>query len=327
MKPPNSGGFRSRVMTPLCELSQPAVAALSARGPLWSLTRPARARQRRPQWSKTTLAATGREKPCGYSSYCSVITKRHLLVQWADAGRPMELSQKRAAAVAAAREILEATEAWFPFHVTEGLSEHLVGAGGYTARCRRLLAGLAVLVETGEDDSVGALYRTTLETYMYGTFLLLGDEEALDRLKRAQAHEVHHFESIISDERTPRPDSAEKLLLSDYKKKEGLVERLDALLASREQSYAGWAPRIHLEHYRVTSLHDAHGGLGCLAGHYNSDETRILARRETGYPNTGSHLLTHAVMHVGSFAGLWGMSVGLDIADLQDALARNDDSG
>ncbi|MFA9431685.1 hypothetical protein [Egicoccus sp. AB-alg2] len=179
-----------------------------------------------------------------------------------------------------------------------------------------------MLAEAGEDDSVGTLYRTLLETYMAGTFVLLGEEGALEVLQRSLKFEVHHFESVLTGESRPRPEGAERLKLSDYKAKNGLVERLDKIFASRKDSYRGWAPAIYRDHYRVTSLHDAHGGLGCLTGHFDREDGSILPQRDTGYPTTPSVLLHHAVAHVGSFAGIWGLRAGIDITPLSEALQR-----
>jgi hypothetical protein len=227
--------------------------------------------------------------------------------------KSMSATELRSAAIAAARAVLEATETWFPYKVRDGDAGHVICAGGYVARGRRLLGGLAVLAEAGEDDSVGTLYRTLLETYMAGTFVLLGEENALEVLQRSLKFEVHHFESVLTGESRPRPEDAERLKLSDYKAKNGLVERLDKIFASHKDSYRGWAPTIHRDHYRVTSLHDAHGGLGCLTGHFAPEDGSILPQRDTGYPTAPSVLLHHAVAHVGSFAGIWGLRAGIDI--------------
>lgn len=234
----------------------------------------------------------------------------------------MTATELRSAAIAASQAALEATDKWFPYEIKDGDPDHVVFAGGYVARGRRLLAGLAVLAEAGEDDSVGTLYRTLLETYMAGTFVLLGEEGALELLQRSLKFEVHHLESVLTGESRPRPEDAEKLKLSDYKAKNGLVERLDAIFASHKDSYQGWTPTIHRDHYRVTSLHDAHGGLGCLTGHFDREDGTILPQRDTGYPTTPSVLLHHAVAHIGSFSGLWGLRAGINISPLSEALQR-----
>lgn len=233
-------------------------------------------------------------------------------------------SPDRELSVQLGRGVLEATGMWWPFEADGETPSHLVWAGGFVARCRQLLAGMIALVDAAADDTVGVVYRTLLETYLSGTYILLGEDDAGEVLARSLLHETHQIEVALGRaKREERPKDAAKLYLSRYEEADGLVERVDDLLAQKKSDYAGWAPSIYRNHYRVLSLHDAHGGFGSLNGYTGEREGQpfVVQGREDA-ENQAVFLLHHAMAHVGSFAGLWAMEVGHDIDRLQDAMAR-----
>jgi hypothetical protein len=84
----------------------------------------------------------------------------------------------RVLSIAIARSVLEATSDLVPYQAAARTPDHVVWAGGFVARCRQLLSAVVNLVESGDDDAVGALYRTLLETFLSGVFALLGRQEA-----------------------------------------------------------------------------------------------------------------------------------------------------
>lgn len=231
----------------------------------------------------------------------------------------------RADSVELARAVLDATSSWWPFETqTSGTPPHLVWAGGFVARCRQLLGGMAALVDEAADDTVGVVYRTLLETYLSGVYVLLGEDAAIERLARSLIHETHQIEVALGREtQEERPKEAKKLQLSKYKTGDGLVELVDELLAAARPDYEGWAPNIYRHHYRVLSLHDAHGGFGSLTGYTSeADGTAAVANRRPDAAQQSIFLLHHAIIHVGSFAGLWAVEVDLEISGLQRELAR-----
>jgi hypothetical protein len=222
-----------------------------------------------------------------------------------------------------ARRVLGAMSGWFPY-VVQGEEEpaYIAYAGAYVARCARLLAAVTSLVENGHTDAVGAIYRTLLETYLHGVYVLLGKDEALDALLNALRHEAHALEVPLElSTKDERPDGAEQLRVSGYKRGDGLVERVDRLLVEHNEAYRGWAQKIHNNHYRVLSFHDVHGGLGALKDHViksDNEQVRVVATVDAS--GVALSLLSHAVSLVGSFAGLWAGAVGADTEELANAL-------
>lgn len=232
-------------------------------------------------------------------------------------------SPSRQLTVELAQSVLEATETWFPFEAASDTPTHIVWAGGFVARCRQLLLGLTALVTWEADDAVGALYRTLLETYLRGVYALLGRESALEALRSSLVFETHQIEVALGRVAPEeRPEDAKKLKLSSYRTGDGLVERVDTLLGEANEEHRGWAPDIHRNHYRVLSLHDSHGGFGCLQGHIISrpEEGRPLVVGERDDQTKAAFLLHHAIAHVGSFAGLWALQTGADIGSLSIAM-------
>lgn len=179
------------------------------------------------------------------------------------------------------------------------------------------------MVECGADDAVGALSRTLFETFLNGTYVLLGREEAAEVMGRSYIHEVHQLQVALNQRgKQDKPDEAEKLHISRYDEQDGLVERVDRLLADHDERYRGWVPEMHRRHYKVLSFQDAHGSLGCLRGYVDIDNPPERVSATRGEPTTAVFLLHHAIADVGSFAGLWGMKVGEDLSALHAALER-----
>lgn len=229
----------------------------------------------------------------------------------------------RSDSVGIGRAALAATE-WFPGHAGPDPPTHMLWAGGFVARCRQLLSAMTTLVEQDEDDAVGALYRPLLETYLSGVFVLLGGDEAVKVLGRALLDTTHGLDVAFGRaQREDRPDEAERLAVSDYKGKTGLVERVDQLLAEQDAAYRGWSTRIHRNHYRVLSLYDAHGGAGCLHRHLiTSPDGATVVHGARGTPEIAILYLHNAIALVIGLAGLWGNQAGQDVSELVDVERR-----
>lgn len=204
------------------------------------------------------------------------------------------------------------------------MPEHSVLASALLARCRALLSGLTTLVENGEDDCVGALYRPLLESYLAGVYSLLGGEEAAEALRSAFFHESHRIGVALGlEEPGTAPDGAQRLPVSQRREGNGLVERVDRLLADLDSEYGGWAPRTHDRHYRITSLTDAHGGIGCQSGHRELTEDRsvvVRERRDDAYK--ALYLLNQGIALVLGFGGVWASQVGKDLGAVEDLHGR-----
>ncbi|QBI21766.1 hypothetical protein ER308_20870 [Egibacter rhizosphaerae] len=182
---------------------------------------------------------------------------------------------------------------------------------------------MTTLVEHGEDDGVGALYRPLLETYLSGVFVLLGGDEAVEVLGRGLLHITHEIDVALGlAEREDRPDEAKRLDVSDYKGKTGLVQRVDQLLAEQNDEYRGWATGIHRHHYRVLSLYDAHGGAGCLHRYLVTSPDGPVVQSARGTPEIAILYLQHAIALVTGLAGLWGVRAGQEVSELVDVEQR-----
>jgi hypothetical protein len=221
--------------------------------------------------------------------------------------------------------MLDATGELLPFHASLDISNYVAWAGGFVARGRQLLSGMTTLVEHGDDDAVGVLYRTLLETFMSGLYALLGRDDALHALHRALLFRTHELEVALGLKEPQKPPAdAEPLRLSDFKSQDGLVERVDGLLAEQNDAYTGWAPDIHRNHYRVLSHHDAHGGIGSLKGYIDVDTdtgtTTVVPVADS--TRKAVFLLHHAIIHVGGFAALWAREARLDASSVSAALER-----
>jgi hypothetical protein len=71
-------------------------------------------------------------------------------------------------------------------------------------------------------------------------------QRALEVLRRSLEFETHQIEVALGRKAlVDRPEDAEKLNLSGYETGDGLVERVDELLAEADEAYGGWAPEIH----------------------------------------------------------------------------------
>lgn len=221
--------------------------------------------------------------------------------------------------VEVARDLVEVTGRWFPGRPGEDAPRHFLLASGFLARCRALLSGMATLVSEAEHDCVGALYRPLLETYLSGVYALLGNGAAADVLEAALKHQVHQIDVALGAA-TPedRPDDAKSLPVSHHPSGEGLVERVDALFSSINPAYADWTPRAHDHHYRITSLYDAHGGIGCLHRYLDVDDEGAVVRPHRDTPTMAPYLLNMAISLVLGFAAVWAAQVGKELSPLVD---------
>jgi hypothetical protein len=233
-----------------------------------------------------------------------------------------DVEYRRAALVATARDLLGLVAGWFPGSARADTPSHFVWASGFLARCHGLLSGVTTLVEQHEDDSVAALYRPLLETYLAGMYVLLGGDEAEAALRAGQLHDAYQVELALGREPV-RPEGAEKLKVSDYKQGTGLVDRVDELLSSVDPASAGWARTAYATQYSTTSYHDSHGGLGVLEGHVSDlhdGGASVTLRR--GRPAVALRLLDMGVSLMFSFAAVWADRAGKDDTDLRAVHAR-----
>lgn len=223
-----------------------------------------------------------------------------------------------------AREVIALTSPWFPGRPGPSTPEHFVLASGFLARCRTLLSGMATLVEHDECDSIGALYRPLLETYLSGVYALLGGDDAADVLHASFKHLVHQINVAHGNaDRDSRPPDARILPLSRPSEGDGLVERVSALLTQVNDAYAEWARRAYDSHYRSTSLMDAHGSIGCLRGYRQpTDDGGTIINPTRGNPELATFFLNHAIALVLGFAGVWASRVGKNVDALSDLHAR-----
>lgn len=224
--------------------------------------------------------------------------------------QPPQLSREEL--IQYARELQDIVGAWFPGRPGQDSPKYFLAAAGFLARSRTLLSGIATLVENSDDDCVGALYRPLLETYLSGMFSLLGEDSAMDVLESALKFQTHQIEVALGESTTKDPPpNARRLPVSHRPSGKGLVEHVDRLLSAIHEDYANWAPRAHDHHYRVTSLYDAHGGLGCLFQYLDEDGQPIV-RRERGDPDKALYLLDMAISLVLGLAAAWATQAGKD---------------
>jgi hypothetical protein len=218
--------------------------------------------------------------------------------------------------LALAQDLLSFVQSQYPVACADELPAMFL-ATGFLARCSALLSGMTVLITSRQYDAVGVIYRTLLETYLYGLYVTLGGEKAADELRRAMLHEAHKIDLPLGRKsKQDRPEDALQLPVSQYGG-DGLVQRVDRLLAQGDAQTVGWAPRAYKHHYKITSLRDAHGGLGSLDGYLAADGSAVVVPRRDD-SRLATHLLNQGVALVLSLGRVW--LERMDSAQMYDLL-------
>ena len=207
--------------------------------------------------------------------------------------------------VTLAKRLVEATQSWFPWRPAGDVPPHVVWTGGFLARCCALLAGMAALVERHENDSVGALYRPLLETYLTGVYVGLGEAPALAAVHADALFRQHPLEVSRGRPKSGLPEGAAELHTDT------LAKRVNKLLRALHPSYAGWTSKAYRYHYRPTSYHDVHGGLGAASRYVSSDGHGPLVSA-TRAGNEAPFLLDMAISLCLVLTAVWVVGTGLD---------------
>jgi hypothetical protein len=183
-----------------------------------------------------------------------------------------------------------------------------------SARSRRLMAGIMALVERGLGDICGVLIRSLYETWLVGTYALLGGPDALDRLLDQQDKHLKPILAILGDEARDdgRPFPVEQM-----------AQRVAKLMEERGMPNPRFAVAGYDVLYRYESYRNTHGGLGSVEGHVarHDDRVEILRERPEDDENLRHRVFTAVAIYL-SGAQIAAIECGLDHEDLDQIADR-----
>lgn len=236
-------------------------------------------------------------------------------------------------AVDLARTVLRATSDWFPYSVDPGAVtvEEMALAG--LARCRRLLSGMVRL--HAEPDLTGGFARTLYEVWLGAMFLLLGGQEAYERLesndirslqrqaKRIKAH-LDPNESNPVGQRLMRQTETFSAAPKNTKGEldvAAMAENVTKLLVERGQP-ANFPNEGYAFLYGPESYVNVHGGIGAMKQHLLERGEVIPYIDAAARPHRGAdHRLEVACAMVMSLADYLCVRMGLPRKKLDESLS------
>ena len=180
------------------------------------------------------------------------------------------------------------------------------------ARNRRLLAGVISLIRAGLPDVIGGLIRSIYETWLVGSYALLGAPESLDRLL---AHQDLHLKPILAVVGKESEEQGSQLQTRT------LAEMTSQLMVQHGLPN----PQYPLDAYEVVfrweSYRNTHGGLGAVEGYIlRGDEgVTIIRARQEGDDSVRHRVLVATAIFLSS-TQIPAIEAGLDHSQL-DSLA------
>ena len=213
----------------------------------------------------------------------------------------------REATIAIAQQLTAVVAGWFPWAPADEVEPHLVWSAGFLARCRALLAGMAAVLDSGNDECLGALYRPLLETYLHGVYVCLGGTPALEAVHADALLRRYQLDALLGQTKSSQvPDEARELKI------DRLVKEVSRLLRRVSPQDGRWARRAYRYHYRPTSYHDVHGGIGAASRYVSDPGTGpVVAAVREG--SEGVFLLEMAMSLVLSLSVAWGSRTDMDL--------------
>lgn len=153
-------------------------------------------------------------------------------------------------------------------------ADHLVVSLAAAARCRRLMMSVVALAEAGLTDVIGGLLRSLYETWLVGTYALLGERPAIGRLLAQTAEQEKRLARALGLPTDDLPDGKPFPVID-------LATEVTKLLEAQAQEHAAFARLAYDVFYRVESHRSTHGGLGSILDHVVEDDSsrRILEAR------------------------------------------------
>ena len=181
----------------------------------------------------------------------------------------------------------------------------------YVARCSALLRAMLTLMKRGEEDAIGVLYRSLVETWLFGVYLIEMGPEGLDELFTDMSRRADKINRILG----------KPLLGGDGQQLhvETVADRLKGKVGD------DFFKAVYDIHYRIGSFHDSHGHLGALVGNLQVEQGAITVhyrRHDPDHLAAPELFLAMAVSLCAGIAGRASDETGLDVPGLADFLDR-----
>src|SRR5680860_916728 len=183
-----------------------------------------------------------------------------------------------------AGRLLEIIGAWFPYTVSPEAATHEEMALAGVVRSARLLDGMVTL--KSRPDLVGNLARSSFETWVTAVYILLGGEEAFERVEAGDDYEQRKMcrrflELDESDSSLVKRRQSDTEFLDRCRefldRPEPTASRLDLwamslkverMLDALGDPNSGYPTMMYANLYATESYTATHGGLGALKQYY-----------------------------------------------------------
>jgi hypothetical protein len=186
-----------------------------------------------------------------------------------------------------ALRLLAIIESWFPYTANpEAVTIEEMALAG-VVRCARLLDGMVTL--RSQPDLVGNLARSSFETWVTAIYILLGGDEAFERVMAGDDHEqrkmcrrfleLDHSDNSLAKrlERDPEfLDRCRELLDRPKPTASGLdlwamSLKVQRMLVDLDDPNSGYPTMMYANLHATESYTATHGGLGALKQYYLND--------------------------------------------------------